>query len=549
MARQATTPVPFQKTRRVDNFGLKSSARAGVTFPCAYAPLLRGDSASGSFRIELDLAEMPRPPMNGIMVNVQAWFVPKSSLPQFSSYDEFVASYHGETIRALGVDDREPSPFFFTLNVNATLPDEAVARTLGIHQPATSEWNTDLYDSFTHVHNFRRAAHSDRLPKLKYVQEPGPTGVTDLPQAFWPSDWRSKIVPDYERALVVGSLDLDVQAGQLDVMGLAFDDAATTVARDWEATDDDTPIGDANLREVAVDTTARTRKGFVDGYGSGVSAVWAELGGETVNVSLAQIDKARETQAFAKMRAAYQGNDINAYQTDEAIISDLMQGFSVPEDMYRRPWLLDSKRVPFGMAERHATDASNLDQSVTKGRAAVSLSINVPKNESGGLIIVTAEVLPERIDERQNDEWLCVTDVGQLPDALRDVQRVEPVDMVLNRRIDVAHATEEALYGYEPMNERWNRNAVRLGGSFFQPDPTIHQTDQRSALWVANEINPTFNTDHYLAPKDFPHYVFSDTTADAVEFQSQMMLTITGLTQFGDTLVENSDDYDAITAE
>jgi len=39
--------------------------------------------------------------------------------------------------------------------------------------------------------------------------------------------------------------------------------------------------------------------------------------------------------------------------------------------------------------------------------------------------------MPERLDERQSDEWINTTTVAKLPDALRDVQRPEPVDMVL----------------------------------------------------------------------------------------------------------------------
>jgi len=58
-----------------------------------YAPILRGDSASGKVAIDLELAEMPRPLLNGVMMNVQAWFVFKTAHPQFSGRDEFIASY------------------------------------------------------------------------------------------------------------------------------------------------------------------------------------------------------------------------------------------------------------------------------------------------------------------------------------------------------------------------------------------------------------------------------------------------------------------------
>ena len=55
--------------------------------------------------------------------------------------------------------------------------------------------------------------------------------------------------------------------------------------------------------------------------------------------------------------------------------------------------------------------------------------------------------------------------------GLPDIQRIEPVDMVLNRRIDARHTAPTGLYGYEPMNDKWNRDFTRLGGDFYQATP------------------------------------------------------------------------------
>lgn len=171
------------------------------------------------------------------------------------------------------------------------------------------------------------------------------------------------------------------------------------------------------------------------------------------------------------------------------------------------------------------------------------MSLNVPQQDAGGVVLVTAELLPERIDERMSDEWLLATSVGDLPNALRDVQRTEPVDLVPNRRVDAAHASPGGLYGYEPMNDRWNRDFTRLGGDFYQATPGAGWTENRSAIWQTEIVNPTFSTTHYLAPAPFPQDVFADQNADAFEVVCRHVVSVVGLTQIGDVLVEDNDEF------
>ena len=145
-----------------------------------------------------------------------------------------------------------------------------------------------------------------------------------------------------------------------------------------------------------------------------------------------------------------------------------------------------------------------------------------------------------------SDEFLFCLQPDDLPNALRDVQRVEPVDLVLNRRIDARHATPNALYGYEPMNDKWNRDFTRLGGDFYMGTPGGGWTENRSNIWQTEIVNPSFSGTHYLAPSPFPHDVFSDTEGSAFEFVCRHEVRINGLTQIGDVLAENNDDYDAV---
>jgi hypothetical protein len=551
MARQSNTPVSFNRTTRRDENTTMTSARAGKVVPVTYFPLLRGDSASGRVGVDVELAEMPRPLLNGVVANFQAWFVPKSAHPQFSGMDEFIHSYQGEQIKALGAADRDAPDFFTTVNGAslATVAASEFFKTLGLHVPAGTEVQTDLIDAFWLVYNFRLAAHSSRLPRASYAAEDIAASTT-LPPAFWPSGRRSRIVPDYERALIVGSMDFDVTAGRIPVKGIAAEHGAqskTAIGEVLPKAGFEGMSGDFDS-VVGANWDGQYRSLWIRDEGDGVKSLFADMAGATFGTSLADIDMARTTQAFAKLRTAYAGNDATGFDNDDAIVAELMQGFRVPDDQFKRPWLLDSARVPFGMVERHATDAANLDASVSQGRASAMLSLNVPQTETGGTVIVTVEVLPERLDERQTDEWLHITSPSALPNALRDVQRPEPVDMVLSRRIDAAHTDPDSLYGYEPMNDVWNRATTRLGGSFYQPDPQNPWTEQRSAIWMTSIVDPEFTADHWLAPVDFPHDVFSDTTADAFEVVARHSVSIAGLTQIGDILEESNDDYAAVIA-
>jgi len=520
-----------------------TSGRAGVVVPVGYAPLLPGDSASGRVGIDINLAEMPKPLLNGVFANVQAWFVPKTAYPQFAGRDELLHAFTGQTIKALGLADRAPPPYFHVMTGApvTVFANSDFAKTLGIHIPAGASINCDLIDAFNLVYNFRLAAHTSRIPRRKYAVE-DITAATTLPPAFWPSSRFAHVVPDYERALVVGSLDLDVIAGRFPISGIAFSSAATRA----NATGTDS-AGTAVTYPLSFNSTDISPI-FKAGSPASRPDIWAEMAGQSVNISLADIDKARTTQAFAKLRAAYAGNDTTGFENDDTIIAHLMRGIAVPPDEFKRPWLLDSKRLAVGFAERPATDGANLDKSVTTGRASASLSINVPSQDVGGVIIFTVEVLPERIDERMSDEWLLATSVADLPNALRDVQRIEPVDLVTNRRIDAKHATPNGLYGYEAMNMKWRRDFTHLGGDFYQATPGAGWTENRSNIWQTEIVNPTFSATHYLAPQPFPHDPFSNQNGSAFEVVCRHSISIVGLTQIGDPIPENSDDYNITLA-
>lgn len=530
MARQSRTPVQFNMTTRPEMANGMTSIKAGLVYPLTFFPLLRGDSAGGSFSFDIELSEQPRPVQNAVFANVQAWFVPKPAHPQFPGLDEFNHAYAGEPIKQLGAVDRTPPPFYHVLAGASvtTAAASAFFKTLGLHIPTGAKINADLIDAFNVIYNFRLTAHSSKLPLKKYAIE-NLAAALALPPAFWPTGRHSEIVPDYERALIVGSFDFDVAAGQLPVLA-NITTSASAVLRDTIV------VAGSGARKVQIfDTTAGIGKDIL-----------AEMAGQNINVTTANIDKARLTQSFAKLRASYAGTDTTGFKNDDAIISLLMQGFSVQENELQRPWLLGQQRVPINMMERPATDGASLDKSVTIGMASGTISLNVPRNDVGGLVIVTCEILPERLFERQSDEWLLATTVDDLPNALRDIQRSEPVDMVPNRRIDAKHTAPNGAYGWEGMNHKWKRDFTRLGGKYYQATPGAPWTEARAAIWQTEIVNPQFTADHYLAPVPFPQDVFADQLSDIAEIVWRHSVVISGITQMGDPLMENNDDYEAV---
>lgn len=525
--RQSTNEIQFDRTRRGDQNSVRTSFRAGVVAPLGMVPVMRGDSGAGRVSISLALAEMPKPIENAVIARAQAWFVPRPALPQFAGIDEYLHAFQGRSITALGQATRAAQNLFATETSGAAitaLANSELFTTMGIHLVSGEPVNLDYVDAFNLVYNFRLAEHSSKLPRRSYYAEDAAGSVT-LPPAFWPRSRMHSVVPDYERALVVGQLDLDVTAGQIPVR------AATAGA------------GDRNVYR-----DAATGNIYLNG-GSASDALYADMAGEVVPTSLADIDKARTTQAFAKLLANYAGVDHSGFNNDDVIISELMQGYKVEDDLYNRPWLLDSKTVSFGMLERHATDAANLDDSVSTGTAQAVLSINLPRNEYGGVIVYTVEVMPELLTERASDEYLYVTNSDGLPNALRDIQRVEPVDNVLSRRIDTAHTSPASLYGYEPMNDKWRRQFTRLGGEFRSATPGAHVTTARTAVWQAEIVDPVFADDHFLCPSPFPQDVFSVPGNDAVNCIAFSDIVFSGITQFGAPLVEDNAEFVRVEAE
>ena len=524
--RQSTKPLSFPTSRRYDRVVGMTSGQAGELALVDYIPLLRNDSASGQIMVDVDLGRLAKPLMNGVVLEVQAWCVPKAAFPQYNGYADYVHSMNGTSQESLGNPDLEPAPQFFTAVASADIgSDYPLLKTLGMHGVSGWDHNMDLVDAYNLVYNTRLEARSTKLAKRKYFTE-DPVASTTVGTAFWPRGPRDAWVPDYERALIIGALELEFSSGSLPIFPLNPEavTANTTAGLQWS-----NPSRQGIIEDTlgGSDDDRRIRARFLD---------------EAAVTSLADIDKARQTEAFAKLRQAMAGQDVSGFVSEETVLAELMNGFVVPDDMLQRPFMLDSSQVLFGMSERFSTTSDDLEASISEGRARAALSVNCPKLSSGGYIVVTLSVTPERVEERFADDAFQITDADDYPQALRDALDKEPVEIVTNARVDTAHTDAGGIYGYEPLNNRWNRQFTRLGGKYYTPTAGAGFSEARSSIWLTEVVDPKFTEDHWLA-NGVDQSVFMDTVVDCWEARVRHDLVVVGQTIFGDALAENNDEY------
>lgn len=545
MIKHDTTPLQFPRTMRADNQSILTTGRAGEVIPFGFVPLFREDSATGRVTVAAELAEMPKPLENAIIGRLQTWMVPRPALPQFSGLDEYTHAYQGKNITQLGAAGRTPPSLFDTISYSATYATangSEFMRATGLTVEASETGNTDYVDAYILVQNFRLAEMSSKMTRYDYYQEDN-VAALELKPAIWPRNSISNVVGDYEAALVTGSLDLALNAGAIPVTGIGvlgatvFNNGAGTY---WETGATSSEAITQHEATVAV---------IEDPDNSGFPGIYAEMAGQSIVSTLASIDMARKQQSFAKAVAAMDGNQFSGFNNDDVLILDLMNGFTVPNELLNRPWLLDAKQGVFGMKERHATDAANLDDSVTVGQVTLSCSINVPKQSYGGIIFSTFEFMPERLYPRMPDVYMSVTSEADLPNALRDSLNPEPTEIVTNGEIDTAHTTPAGTYGYRELNAKWNRDRTLLGGDFQSLTPGATPTAARTALWQPEYVDPVLNADHYVCPHPFPQDPFSVTSGDTVTLSIRVECAIMGLTQFGERLVEDNSEFANITLE
>lgn len=531
--RQTTSPIIVPRTRRNHKLEVLTSLRAGKIVPLAVIPMLREDDCKAHLRVACEMLETNEILMNPTFMRVTAYVVPLLALERFNgSRDEFDKSYKGEN--GLG---GAPIDFIET-HAMGTHGSKAVYKALGLHAAVAQEVNTAYLEAYNLVVNYRAKNRSQDIAQRTRLQ-------ADLAPAHWLNSRFEHVVPSFDQAVIDGEVALNVINSQMPVKGIgmytAYGASNTSIAvRETEGSGTVTyPFGQAASINNGSGATIIKMSG-----NPGYPEIYAEMEANGITVSLSNLEMARKTQAFAKLREKYAGIE------DEYIIDMLMDGLTIPDQHLKQPIMLADKIVPFGQAKRYATDAGNLAESAVSGAAALDLHLRVPKLSTGGVVIVMAECLPDQLFERQADPFFLSADVADWPEFLRDTLDPQKVDAVLNGEVDTDHATPSLVFGYAPMNWKWSAWGPRIGGDFYRPSTDTATDTLRKRLWAVENEDPVLGEDFYLA-NDIHNKPFLDDDAAAENFQATVngLAVIGGNTVFGGMLVESTGSYDEVAAK
>ena len=534
-------PVSFSRTRRMSKGRVLTSGDAGKILPIKADPILREEGFSGNVSVSVEMMETSEKPVNAIVAKAMTYFVPYLAFDQFNgSIEELNRSYSKENgIAGSQVDFFEKNKYYNGSSVvtdstptDMDTGDNGRAEfygTMGIHHGA-ADMNNAYVQAYNAIVNHRRKARSTSLATRNEFEH-------DLAEAFWPNEGNSHIMADFDQKLIDGEVALNGLTFKAPVNSRYFNQSSQSTRFDGANSGGASESGGSfNVADVAAPTHDATNQAFI------WTNVWAELtqGGEAT-MSLADIEQARKTAAFAKLRAAYDGID------DEFIIDLLMQGITVPTEMMKQPMLLGQQTGMFAFAQRYATDSGNLDDTATNGFVQLGYRVRAPRTSVGGIVMTTLEIAPEQLWERKKDYFLYTTDPDNLPNALRDSLDPEKVSVVKKNHLDVNHSTPDATLGYAPLNHEFNRDDIRVGGKFYRPSNDAY-TEVRSRIWTNETSDPSLSTDFYLCT-NLHKKIFADQVSDSFEITAVSDLTVDTNVVFGDRLIEAdaTSDYETIT--
>lgn len=539
--RQQTRPNNTPRTRRPHDVMVGTTLPPGKVVPLAMIPLLREDSAAGVLNMTFEMMETHEILMNGVEVRVMAYCVPWLAMERFKgSREEFDLAYAGKA--GLG---GVVIPFF-ELEAMGTHGSNLVYKYLGIHGNPTDMVNTMPVEAYNEIDDFRRKNRNEKLTKRTRLQK-------DLAAAYWDHSRFAALVQDWDDAATDMEVPLTVRRSDLRVRGIGFNH--------------DAPPGVGNAVAINVRESGRTSPRNTNGQriyangataGAGISSlvvqsnggypeIWAEMADDGITVSLANIERAKKTKAFAELRKKFDQID------EDHIIDMLMDGLTVPEQHLKQPFLLGQAKAEFQQIKRYSTDADDLDRSAVSGGVRVTLPIRCPSIPTGGLIMVLAEIVPNQLFERQRDPFVHITnarynssgDLKDLPSYVRDELDEQKVDIVLNGQIDTAHSQPTVPFAYAPMNWEWAAMGPKMGGDFYRPTANTTTDTTRLNLWAVETPDPTYG-ETFQRVGTMHRKVFLDETLDPFRAKIGGTISITGLTVFGPALIENAGNWDEV---
>lgn len=527
LSRTQSAPIAVPRSKRPHAIRNLTSLPAGKMVPIHAMPLLREDALERcQLRLSFEMMETVEILMNAVNVNVKAYLVPHLAYDRFNGMDQLNRSFSGEP----DTDGGTVTPYFSTAVIGAVMPE--ILTYLGKHAKEGSPINMSYIEAYNAIWNFRATNRSPDIPLRNQLS------AQTLAPAFWQHEQFSEIVPIFDQAIIDGEVALNVIGGQLPVKS----HPGTGIKVRWPAT------APTNQSTMNVGTTGNV---LLPGAAPGssqpialqdVSGIFAELADNGITVSLSNIELARKTQAFARLRQQFSGLE------DEYIVDMLMDGLTIPEQAWQQPILLAERSTVFGMSKRYSSTSGALTESVVNGMTYIDMTIRCPRVPMGGVVMVVAEITPEQLFERQKDPYLALTDPEDMPHYLRDTLDPEKVEVVQNDYIDVAHTVPAGTFGYAPLHHKWAHTAPNIGGKFYRPEVDGAFDEVRQRIWAVETVDPVLSSDFYLC-NNMHQKPFVVTDQDPFECVTRGEAVISGITVFGARLVEGKDDWDEVMEE
>jgi hypothetical protein len=519
-----TEPYRFERNIRNDYKRVITTGFGGKFIPVMAIPLLREDRMlSSTFRFSFEMAETSDMLLNPVRIAVHAWFVPKLAFERFMDLGHLNRAWNEqEEVDGSTTPWIQQVPFDGAGGRGTTWE---IYRALGLHAPAGAMVNADYQEAYNLIWNYIAKQTSPSLTERQWNQHA-------LAPAFWMHNAMKHVKPTFDQALVHGQIPVTITEGA--EMHLRSDEYS-------QASNQGGSPGVNVTFPGSMDEQPR-EEGSHYAWDVLGHRMWTELNEGGFEISLATIDHARKTTAFAIARQQYQGLD------DDTLIDMLMSGIRIPEEGMKHPILLGRAETVFGMSQRYATDADNLEKSVTRGLSQLDLRLMVPQQNTSGIVMAIAEILPEQLYERQEDHYFTASEVSDFPDRLRDELDLEPVEVVQNQHVDQDHTDPTGVFGYAPLNHKWLRQGPNVGGLYHRIQADEPWNEYRNRIWAVETIDPSLGDDFYLA-SNLHHQVFADSLTDPFEIRCNGIAVIEGNTMFGPALRESHGDYEAVKAK
>lgn len=527
--RVATEALRPPRSTRTHGVRTLTSMPAGKMVPLAAIPLLREDSGTGNFVVQFEMQETVEVLLNAVNVRVMAYFVPTLALDRFPGMDALNRSYEGEP----EIDGGDVVEYFEKVPFGAaggTPGANEIYQAMGLHQKPTVDVNSMYTESYNQIWNHRARERSPDINLRGRLDE-------TLAPAFWQHQRFKHIVPDFDQAVIHGEVALNIANARMPVTGIG---SATQVYGIDDATSYESDGSTATYAKAAATSTTPDYLLYEENPNNpGFPNIFAELVDDGITVDLSNIELARKTAAFAKVRGAYAGH------TEDWVINLLMDGITIPDQKLKAPILVGEASTIFGMSKRYATDSGALTESVVSGMTMVNLPVHIPRTSTGGILMLLAESSPDQLFERSVDPFFETLMVDDLPQYLRDELDPEKVSVIKNSYVDIDHDNADDTFGYGPLNHQWMGDRPRIGGRFIRPEVDAPFDEDRQRIWAVETQNPTLSEDFYLTTTMHTK-PFANTDQDPFEAVITGGLNINGNTVFGPVLIEAGDDYDKI---